>query len=85
MNGQVEFEWGAYIYVVEYTAFVEYDEGTHDTPPYLDWDVMVDDITIARFDEDGKEEYISAHTLDLEFMKIIWAYIENDIKLTFEY
>lgn len=84
MNGQVEFEWGDYNYVVEYSASVEYDEGTYDTPPYLDWDVMEEDITIARFDEDGNEEYIDANTLDLEFMKIIWAYIDEDITETFE-
>jgi hypothetical protein len=48
MNGQVDFEYGVYFYEVEYTASVSYDEGSDDTPPYLDWDVMEDDLVISR-------------------------------------
>lgn len=79
MNGQVEFEDGMYSYVVEYYASVEYDEGTYDTPPYLEWDVMEDDIVITRTDEEGNEVYIDANVLDEELLKTIWMHIDNDI------
>ena len=83
MNGIVEFDYGMYSVEVEYIAQVTYDEGTYDTPPYLDWDVEEKDVVIKRTDENGEEEYIDVNLCDLEFLEIMWSYIDEDIKEVF--
>jgi hypothetical protein len=83
MNGQVDFEYGVYFYEVEYTASVSYDEGSDDTPPYLDWDVMEDDLVISRTDENGFVEEIDANVCDDEFLMYLHRQIEEDITSVF--
>jgi len=84
MNGLVEFDYGMYNVEVEYIAQVTYDEGTYDTPPYLDWDIQEEDVVIMRTDEHGESEYVDANHCDLEFLEVMWYYIEEDIKQVFE-
>jgi hypothetical protein len=84
MNGLVEFDYGMYSVEAEYCATVNYDEGTYDTPSYLEWDLQEDDVVIKRTDENGESEYIDANHCDLEFLEVMWRYIEEDIRKVFE-
>lgn len=83
MNGLVEFDYGMYNVEVEYIATITYDEGTYDTPAYLDWDVQEKDLVIKRTDENGEEEYIDANLCDIEFLEVMWYHIDEDIKQVF--
>lgn len=83
MNGTVEFDYGMYSVEVEYIAQVTYDEGTYDTPPLLEWDILEDDVVIQRTDENGESEYIDIELQDIEFLEVMWYHIEEDIKQAF--
>jgi hypothetical protein len=79
-NGGVEFDYGDFTYVVEFTATIDYDAGDNWTPPVCDWDIIEDQLYISQFDDDGKEKYLSVDDVDKEFLLYLYTEIGNDVE-----
>mgnify|MGYP007059486726 CR=1 FL=1 len=57
--GQIYVDTDDLTYEVLYTASVELDYGTDDTPPYHEWEYEIDEIKIIGEYGDGQEAFLS--------------------------